>query len=91
MALDGLTERPGGAPVRRILGDNPGTGVEGRAFRYVGFKAGSEPGVVALAWLLERSDDRRFVVVAAAVDPRRPLDPAVVPTVAAAIELLGDA
>jgi hypothetical protein len=91
VALDSSARQPGGAPVRDILGVNPGLDVDSDTFRYVGFKGGSEPGVVALAWLLERSDHRRFVLIAAAVDPRAPLDQAVVPTVAEGIRLLTDA
>jgi hypothetical protein len=43
----------GGAEALSILAVNPGTGVAER-YEYVGFKGGSEPGVLSLAYLLRR-------------------------------------
>jgi len=40
----------------------------------VAFKGGSEPGVLALSWLLERADGRRFVVNLLASDTARAVD-----------------
>lgn len=47
-----------------VLAKNSGLPVDKATFPYVGFKGGSEPGVVDLTYLLERADDRWFVVSA---------------------------
>lgn len=41
---------------------------------YIGFKGGSEPGVLSLSWLLQRADGRWFSIVAIANDSMRPID-----------------
>ena len=50
------------APVLDILSTNPGMPFDKAKWPYVGFKGGSEPGVLSLAWLLRRSDNRWFVL-----------------------------
>ena len=51
------------APARAILAVNPGTDAETRArFDYLGFKGGSEPGVVTLNWLARTRDGRWLAV-----------------------------
>ena len=69
----GLQERAEaatGAPVRRILGTNPGLDF-GEEWSYVAFKGGSVAGVLGGSWLLEREDGERFVITmqAASNDP----------------------
>jgi beta-lactamase class A len=49
-------------PVLDVLSKNPGLSIDTRVFPYIGFKGGSEPGVMNLTWLLRRDDDRWFVV-----------------------------
>lgn len=49
------TETGPAAEARRILAINPGIAGAGR-YRYVGYKGGSEPGVIAMALLLQRQD-----------------------------------
>jgi Beta-lactamase enzyme family len=67
-ALQARSQHRGGAPLLGVLGENPGLrGVQ--RWRYVGFKGGSEPGVVAGLWLLQRDDCRWFVVTLAANGP----------------------
>jgi beta-lactamase class A len=63
-ALHARMASPAGEPLRAILGKNPGLDAEtpATAWRFVGFKGGSEPGVVGATWLLERADQRWFVV-----------------------------
>lgn len=57
----------------RILSLNPG--IEStRGWRYVGYKGGSEPGVLSVSWLLQRDDGRWFVVAATVNDATKPLD-----------------
>ncbi len=50
------------APVLEVLSKNPGMPFDTKKFPYVGFKGGSEPGVLNLTWLLRRDDDKTFVV-----------------------------
>jgi hypothetical protein len=60
--LDALASTPGLEPVADILSINAGVEFDGTKWTDVRFKGGSEPGVFALAWWLERDDGRRFVV-----------------------------
>ena len=53
-------EKPALAPVRDILTINPGVPYDDTVWTSVAFKGGSEVGVVAFSWLLERNDGRRF-------------------------------
>lgn len=60
--LDRLRTR-GGDTVLAILAVNPGTDATTRArFDYVGFKGGSEPGVITLNYLVRRNDGRWLAV-----------------------------
>lgn len=43
-------------------------------WNYVGYKGGSEPGVINLSWLLRDKDGRWFVVAASWNDPAKPID-----------------
>ncbi|WAP52063.1 Cpe/LpqF family protein [Arthrobacter sp. ATA002] len=64
LALQERAATEAGAPLRAILGTNNGLGLEvGGDWKYVAFKGGSAPGVMAGSWYLERSDGERFVVV----------------------------
>ena len=56
----------GGATALSLLAVNPGVDPTTRSkFDYVGFKGGSEPGVVTLAYLVKRKDGRWLAVVGA--------------------------
>ncbi len=46
-----------------ILSDNPGVPGPAGTWTEIAFKGGSEPGVLALAWLVEDADGGRYVVV----------------------------
>ena len=72
--LDGRRVRPGLEPVGGILGQNRGVDLDAAVWARVAFKGGSEPGVLALSWLLERADGRRFVVNLLASDTARAVD-----------------
>ena len=61
--------KPGLGPVLDILAVNPGMPVDSGRWPYVGFKGGSEPGVLQLTWLLRRADDRWFVLSITLDDP----------------------
>lgn len=74
--LRAQAEAPGGAAVYSVLSVNPGLPVDTRVFPYVGYKGGSEPGVLTLSWLLRRDDGRWFVVSTAYSDAARAIDEA---------------
>ncbi len=64
MRLRELEQRPGLAPVGEILRANPGLPYDRAVWKSVGFKGGSEPGVMNLTFLLERNDGRWFALSA---------------------------
>jgi beta-lactamase class A len=72
--LRDLGGRPGLGPVLDILAVNPGLPVDASRWQYVGFKGGSEPGVLQLTWLLRRSDNRWFVLSITLDDPASATD-----------------
>ncbi len=61
--------QPDLAPVLDILSVNPGMPFDPARWPYVGFKGGSEPGVLQLTWLVRRDDDRWFVLSITVDDP----------------------
>ncbi len=67
--LEAESHQPGLAPVRRILAINPGVQFDSTTWSYVGYKGGSEPGVLSTTWYLERSDGRRFALSIVLNDP----------------------
>jgi beta-lactamase class A len=67
--LRDLGAQPDLDPVLDILAANPGLPVDAARWPYVGFKGGSEPGVLQLTWLLRRLDDRWFVLAMTLDDP----------------------
>jgi beta-lactamase class A len=68
-ALEALSHEPGLSPVRQILAINPGLQLDPARWSYVGYKGGSEPGVISTTWYLERSDGRAFVLSIVLNDP----------------------
>jgi len=78
-AMDWLrrkTADPALAVGRDILAVNPGLRVRRSAWTFVGYKGGSEPGVLNLTYLLRSSRDEWFAISASWNDTR-PLDTAV--------------
>jgi beta-lactamase class A len=73
-SLKALSEQPGLEPVRSILAINPGVPFDPAVWTYIGYKGGSEPGVLNLTWLLQRADGRWFVVTAGLNDPAKNID-----------------
>ncbi|MGE0545923.1 MAG: serine hydrolase [Kofleriaceae bacterium] len=62
-ALAARGKKPAGKPVLDVLSKNPGVDLSSKAsWKFVGYKGGSEPGVINMTWLLQRSDDKWFVV-----------------------------
>ncbi len=72
--LDHLLEQPGADPLRAALTTNPGLPLSRSTWRLIGYKGGSEPGVLNLTWLLHRDDERRFVLTLGFNDPARRID-----------------
>ncbi len=83
----------GSSPVLDILGANPGIQVDRQLWSYVGFKGGSEPGVLNLTFLLrEASGGRWYFFSVGANDPEKQIDKAAIVSIAEdAIDLLGRA
>lgn len=74
-SLEKLAEAPTGDTVSSIPAMNPGAMFDRRVFSYVGYKGGSEPGVLTLAWLLRRAGDGQWVVATVGfADPVNPID-----------------
>lgn len=75
----------------KILAINPGSRFDAARWPYVGYKGGSEPGVINLTWLGQRSDGRWFVVVATVNDDGKKVDEALaVNAGAGAFAILGN-
>ena len=55
-------QNPKAAPLLGILSKNPGLPLDAKVWPYIGFKGGSEPGVINMTYLLKRDDDQWFVV-----------------------------
>jgi beta-lactamase class A len=69
-------------PLLDVLAKNPGIELDKTAWPYVGFKGGSEPGVMNLTFLARRADDKWFVVVVTANAPAGAVEPGAVVGVA---------
>lgn len=94
-AMDWLrraTEDPRTRLLREVLAINPGLPVDKHEFPFVGFKGGSEPGVLDLTYLLQHESGTWYALSATWNDTRRKLDDEkLTGLVARAIELLGTA
>lgn len=79
-----------GAELLTILGKNPGAPYDKSRWSYVGFKGGSEPGVMNLTWLGQRVDGKWFVVEVTVNDDQHAIDEALVVNAGAgAMAILG--
>ncbi len=67
-------QKPALRPVREILSLETPIPFDGEAWPYVGYKGGSEMGVLSGTWLLERADGRHFVYSVGYRDPDATLD-----------------
>lgn len=69
------TESGAATEARTILAINPGIGPNATAgWQYVGYKGGSEPGVIAMSFLLQRQSGEWLAVSGGWNDPTSPLD-----------------
>ena len=76
------------APGRAVLAINPGIGVPKARWPYVGFKGGSEEGVLNVTFLLRGADDTWYALAATWNDPAGAVDPNdLLPLVQRAVEL----
>lgn len=67
------SEGPAMQPLARALRFNDATEDAGLSWNAAAVKSGSEPGVLSMAWILERHDGRKFTLILLANDPRKPL------------------
>ena len=65
--LAGLWQR-GDGPVRDILTKNPGVAPPPGIWERVAFKGGSEPGLLAVSWLVEAADGKVYVLTGSILD-----------------------
>ena len=68
------TQAGEGELARGVLAINPGIAFDQKAWPYVGYKGGSEPGVVAAAFLLRADDGAWWTLTAAWNDPAAEVD-----------------
>ncbi len=69
------TERGAGAEARRILAINSGVGPAAAAnWAYIGYKGGSEPGVICMNFLLQAKDGGWYALSASRNDPAASVD-----------------
>lgn len=61
-ALKTYADQPATSAVSAVLSINPGIPDGANLFSYVGFKGGSEPGVLSLSWLVQRASDQAWRV-----------------------------
>jgi hypothetical protein len=62
-------------PVGAILSINPGVPDEKKQYRYIGFKGGSEPGVLNMTLLLQRARDGKWLFLTVGFnDTNAPID-----------------
>lgn len=83
--------QPGMEPIGHGLRLNPGLQFEAGRWTVLGYKGGSEPGVLSMTWLLERADGRRFAIAFIWNNPAQDVDGrAATEIVSAAVALLGE-
>jgi hypothetical protein len=68
------TERESGDEVRRILSINRGLTISKDKWKYVGFKGGSEAGVMNMTYLLQSADGEWYALSAGWNDTHAPVD-----------------
>lgn len=65
---------PAGTELRAILSKNPGLPDATKYWRYVGYKGGSEPGVLTMTFLLQAGNGAWYALTAGINDPARDVD-----------------
>jgi len=80
ISLDDMSEDNEGLPVLEVLALRDPIDFDREQWTYVGFKGGSEIGLLAGNWLVRRNDGRLFIFSVAFLDPQKGLDQAKVLT-----------
>lgn len=89
MSLHDMAQHPQLRPVTEILTLEDQIGIDREDWIYVGFKGGSEIGVLAGNWLLRRNDGRLFVMTMAFNDTAEAIDlPRAIGLLQGAVDLL---
>jgi len=70
------TEGAQGANARAVLSKNPGISIDKAQYGWVGFKGGSEPGVINLTLLLQGTDGNWYAAAASWNDTAKPVEDA---------------
>ncbi|PXA99159.1 hypothetical protein DMC47_04880, partial [Nostoc sp. 3335mG] len=65
---------PAGAELRAVLSKNPGPAEPAKNWRYVGYKGGSEPGVLTMTFLLQGKDGQWYALSSGVNDPASDVD-----------------
>ena len=81
LALREMAQQPGLLPVREILALGSPVPFDAAVWPYVGYKGGSELGVLSGTWLLERADGRHFAYSVVLNNPTAGVDLAAATTV----------
>ncbi|MBO9621331.1 MAG: serine hydrolase [Sphingomonas sp.] len=68
------TEGPAGGEARAILSTNPGIGMAASKWQWVGYKGGSEPGVINMTLLLQSKAGDWYVLAASWNDTQRAIE-----------------
>jgi hypothetical protein len=69
-----MGSRPALEQLRTILTQNPGVVAEPGLWSEVAYKGGSEPGLIAMAWLTVRPDGRVFSLAGSVLNPEETID-----------------
>ncbi|WP_404334382.1 serine hydrolase [Sphingomonas sp. MMS12-HWE2-04] len=68
------SDGPKGADVRAVLSKNPGIGPAAAKWQWVGYKGGSEPGVIEMSLLLQAKNGEWYVVTGSWNDTLQPVE-----------------
>ena len=83
------SESAPGDEARRILAINPGLGLSKEKWKYVGYKGGSEPGVINMTYLLQSANGNWYTLSASWNNPKAPIEESkFISLVGRAIELI---
>ncbi len=69
-----LEQHPRNEPMRELMRRNPGLKLDRSIWKQIAYKGGAEPGVLNMTWLLQREDDRWYILTIGWNNPERPLE-----------------
>ncbi len=77
LALKAYIAKPATAAVAEVLSINPGIPDPTHDWKFIGFKGGSEPGVMTMNWIVERARDGKWFFISVGFsDSQKPIDEA---------------